>query len=59
MSIDFTHKGSVRARRCSNMKWLLKRHGYPPDKTPAAVVTVIEQAGQVCKDWAMTGAGEV
>ena len=53
VTIDWTKKESVRARMRSKIKRLLKRHGYPPDKTPAAVVTVIEQAEQVCKDWAM------
>lgn len=31
---------------------LLRKHGYPPDKRDEAVVTVIEQAEAVCRDWA-------
>ena len=54
VTIDWTKKESVRARMRSTIKRLLRRHGYPPDQTPAAVVTVIEQAEQVCKDWAMS-----
>jgi len=34
------------------VKRLLRRHGYPPDKRKEAVVTVIEQAERVCRDWA-------
>ena len=30
----------------------LHEHGYPPDKREAAAVTMIEQAAQVCRDWA-------
>ncbi len=52
VSIDWTKKESVRADMRRNVKRLLKLHGYPPDKQAAAVLTVIEQAEQVCKDWA-------
>ena len=34
------------------MKRLLRKHDYPPDKRAEAVVTVLEQAEQVCRDWA-------
>ncbi len=34
------------------VKRLLRKHGYPPDKRDEAVVTVIEQAEAVCRDWA-------
>ena len=34
------------------LKRLLRKHGYPPDKREEALVTVIEQAEVVCKDWA-------
>ena len=33
------------------VKKLLRKHGYPPDKQKDAVVTVIEQAELVCRDW--------
>jgi len=33
------------------VKRLLKKHGYSPDKQEAAVVTVIEQAEVVARDW--------
>ena len=34
------------------VKRLLRKHGYPPDKRAEAVVTVIEQAELVARDWA-------
>jgi len=33
------------------VKQLLRKYGYPPDKRKDAVITVIEQAEAVCKDW--------
>jgi type I restriction enzyme R subunit len=53
VTIDWTQKETVRARMRSMVKRLLRRHGYPPDKQEAAVITVIEQAEQVCRDWGM------
>lgn len=52
VAIDWTQKESVRARMRSRVKRLLRKHKYPPDKQEAAVATVIEQAEQICKDWA-------
>lgn len=37
----------------TSIKRLLRKHGYPPDKRQPAVDTVIEQAEEVCRDWAM------
>jgi type I restriction enzyme, R subunit len=51
VSIDWTQKKSVRADMRRKIKKLLKKHGYPPDKQKAAVLTVIEQAELVCRDW--------
>ena len=34
------------------VKRLLRKHGYPPDQREEAVITVIEQAEAVCRDWA-------
>jgi len=53
VTIDWTQKESVRARLRSKVKRLLRKHGYPPDKRQEAVDTVIEQAEQVCRDWAV------
>jgi len=52
VAIDWTQKESVRARMRTKIKRLLRKYGYPPDKREEAVTTVIEQAEQVCKDWA-------
>ena len=50
--IDWTQKEAVRANMRLRVKRLLRKHGYPPDKREEAVVTVIEQAEAVCRDWA-------
>ena len=50
-TIDWTQKEAVRAKMRAKVKRLLRKHGYPPDQQEAAVVTVIEQAEQVCKEW--------
>ena len=34
---------------------LLRKHGDPPDKQEQAVLTVIEQAERVARDWAKAG----
>jgi type I restriction enzyme R subunit len=52
VTIDWTQKESVRASMRLKVKRLLRKHGYPPDKREEAVVTVIDQAEAVCRDWA-------
>ena len=52
VSIDWTQKESVRAKLRRRIKRLLRKHGYPPDKQESAVITVIEQAEVICRDWA-------
>ena len=52
VAIDWTEKEAVRANMRRRVKRLLRKHGYPPDKQEAAVVTVIEQAEVVCREWA-------
>lgn len=51
VTIDWTQRESIRAKMRIKIKRLLRKHGYPPDKREAAVITVIEQAEQVCRDW--------
>jgi type I restriction enzyme, R subunit len=34
------------------VKRILKKFGYPPDKTEAATATVLAQAELLCADWA-------
>ena len=55
VTIDWTQRESVRAAMRSKVKRLLRLHGYPPDKQEAAVVTVIEQAEMVCREWSGPG----
>ena len=43
-TLDWTVKESVRARMRSNIKRLLAKYKYPPDKQEQAVKTIIEQA---------------
>ncbi|MBN4054881.1 type I restriction endonuclease subunit R [Acidimicrobium ferrooxidans] len=52
VTIDWTQKESVRADMRRKVKKLLRKHGYPPDKRAKAVLTIIEQAERVCRDWA-------
>jgi len=52
VTIDWTQKEAVRADMRRKVKRLLRKHGYPPDKRAEAVLTVLEQAEQVCRDWA-------
>jgi type I restriction enzyme R subunit len=40
---DWTVRDDVRAKLRSSIKRLLVKHGYPPDKQPAAIKLVIEQ----------------
>ncbi|WP_137725068.1 type I restriction endonuclease subunit R [Prescottella subtropica] len=42
-STDWTVREDVKARLRSQIKRLLTRHGYPPDRQPAAIKLVIEQ----------------
>lgn len=51
VTIDWTQKEAVRADMRRKVKRLLRKHGYPPDKQAEAVLTVIEQAQHVCRDW--------
>ncbi|PRQ02026.1 type I restriction enzyme endonuclease domain-containing protein [Enhygromyxa salina] len=52
VTIDWTQKEAVRADMRRKVRRLLRKHGYPPDKQELAVLTVIEQAERVAKDWA-------
>ncbi|MCA9527394.1 MAG: DUF3387 domain-containing protein, partial [Myxococcales bacterium] len=52
VTIDWTQKEAVRADMRRKVKRLLRKHGYPPDKREEAVITVLQQAEAVCRDWA-------
>ncbi len=51
-TIDWTERETVRAKMRAIVKRLLRKYGYPPDKQPKAIETVITQAQTLCRDWA-------
>ncbi|MEN6640959.1 MAG: type I restriction endonuclease subunit R [Armatimonadia bacterium] len=51
-SIDWTVRESTRAKLRVIVRRTLKRFGYPPDKQEKATQTVLEQAEQLCREWA-------
>ena len=52
VTIDWTHRESVRAYLLSRVRRILCKHGYPPDKQEKATQTVLEQAEFLSQDWA-------
>jgi type I restriction enzyme R subunit len=50
MSVDWNLRDSVQASMRMIVKRLLKKYGYPPDKTDKAVETVMEQAKLMCEN---------
>ncbi len=55
VSIDWTMRENVQARLRVMVKKILKKHGYPPDKQKKATELVLQQAHELCKDWAGNG----
>ena len=53
VTIDWTRRESVRAKIRIGVRRILKKHGYPPDLSKAAVKLVLEQAETLCADWAL------
>jgi type I restriction enzyme R subunit len=51
-TIDWNLRESARARMRVMVKRLLKKYGYPPDKTEHATALVLAQAEVVCEEWA-------
>jgi type I restriction enzyme R subunit len=51
-TIDWTLKENVKANLRRLVRRILNKYGYPPDKQPKAVQTVLEQAELLAKDWA-------
>ncbi|WP_292829723.1 type I restriction enzyme endonuclease domain-containing protein [Nostoc sp. JL33] len=51
VTIDWTLKESVKANLRRLVKRLLRKYGYPPDKQEKAMVTVLQQAELLCRDW--------
>jgi type I restriction enzyme R subunit len=52
VTIDWTIKETVQAKIRRDVKRILRKYGYPPDKQEKATQTVLEQATLLCKDWA-------
>jgi type I restriction enzyme R subunit len=50
ITIDWTIRDSVQAKMRMTVKKLLKKYGYPPDKTPHAVEVVLEQTKLMCEN---------
>jgi hypothetical protein len=52
VTIDWTIKETVQAKIRRDVKRILRKYGYPPDKQEQATQTVLDQATLLCKDWA-------
>lgn len=50
ISVDWAIRESVQARMKMTIKRLLKKYGYPPDKTAKAVDIVMEQTKLMCQN---------
>jgi type I restriction enzyme R subunit len=50
-TIDWTIKESVRAKIMVIVRRILNKHGYPPDKQPAAIELVMKQAENLADAW--------
>ena len=50
ISIDWNIRESVQAKMKMTIKRLLKKYGYPPDKTDKAVAIVMEQTKLMCEN---------
>ena len=50
---DWTVRDDVRAKLRSSIKRLLVKHGYPPDKQPAAIKLVMEQMESMAPRYAI------
>ncbi|MCX6822253.1 MAG: DUF3387 domain-containing protein, partial [Candidatus Aenigmarchaeota archaeon] len=55
VSIDWTVRESVQAKLRVNVKRILKKYGYPPDKQQKATDLVLAQAHLLCRDWVSNG----
>ena len=53
-TIDFTVKKSVQARMRLEIRRLLRKYRYPPDKREEAVKLIMEQAQYFGEEWATT-----
>jgi len=52
VTIDWTVRENVRAQLRVQVKRILRKYGYPPDKQEKATETVLEQAAALSAEWA-------
>ena len=52
LTIDWTVKESARAKLRVQVKRILRKYGYPPDKQEKATQIVLEQTELLCHEWA-------
>lgn len=53
LTVDWSERESVRAKRRLMVKRILKKYKYPPDLQDAAVQLVLEQAQALGEEWAV------
>jgi type I restriction enzyme R subunit len=53
VTIDWTVRDNVRAHLRVLVKRILRKYGYPPDMQEKATQTVLEQAEQLSREWAV------
>ena len=53
VTIDWTVRENVRAQLRVQVKRILRKYGYPPDKQEKATETVLEQAAVLSEEWAL------
>lgn len=53
VTIDWTVRENVRAQLRVQVKRILRKYRYPPDKQAKATETVLEQAAVLSADWAV------
>lgn len=51
VTIDWTIRDNVRAKRRVMVKPILGKYGYPPDKQEKAARLVLEQAEALSQEW--------
>ena len=51
LDVDWMVKESSRAKVKMSVRKLLKKHGYPPDKSEKATELILEQAEHLCHEW--------
>ena len=51
ITIDWTQRESMQAKRRLMVKKILKKYGYPPDKHEKTTIIVLEQAKLLGYEW--------